>query len=61
MEVLNKLLEKAKELQLLKGIIVGQQENQIEITHLFFVDDTLIFCQPDISSLIFLRCVLLYF
>lgn len=51
MEALNGLLGKAKELNLLKGVLVGKMSNAIEVSHLFFVDDTLIFCQPDIRNL----------
>lgn len=61
MEGLNKLIEKARTLQLLRGIEVGNFGPKIEITHLFFADDTLMFCQPDINSLLTLRCILLCF
>lgn len=43
MEVLNRLLDKAKE-ELLKGIILGRNENQLEASNLFFADITLNFC-----------------
>lgn len=61
MEALNKLLDRAKELKLLQEIFMGHRGNQIELTHLFFVDDAFIFCHPDIRSLIFLKCILLCF
>lgn len=61
MEVLNKILEKAKELQLLRGVPVGSNGNLIEISHFFFANDTLIFCQPEMRSMMFLRCILLCF
>lgn len=58
MEALHKLIEKAKELQFLKGVTISIRNKTIEISHLFFANDTLIFCQPEIHSLIFLRNIL---
>lgn len=60
MEALNQLIEKAKDLRLLRDICVGNFGKQMEVTHLFFTDDTLIFCQPDVNTLM-LRCILLCF
>lgn len=37
----------------------GSIEQMAEITHLFFVDDTLVFCELDEVALLNLRCVLL--
>lgn len=61
MEALNKFIKKAKDLWLLRGISVGNFGKQIEITHIFFADDTLIFCQPDVNTLLMLRCIILCF
>lgn len=33
----------------------------LRVSHLFFADDTLIFCQPYVRNLLHLRCVLLCF
>lgn len=33
----------------------------VKVSHLFFADDALIFCELDISSLLHLRCILLCF
>lgn len=48
MEVLNKLLLKARELHLFKGMKVDMQGEEVEITRLFFVDDTLLLCELDL-------------
>lgn len=48
MEALCKLIEKAKEVDLLRGIQVAREGNQIEISHLFFADDTFIFSQQKV-------------
>lgn len=42
MEPLNGLLCKAKGLDLLKGVKVEKRLNVLNVTHLFFADDTLI-------------------
>lgn len=54
-------MEKGKNLELLEGITIGKNGNHIEITHLLFADDILIFCQPNEQSLLDLRCILLCF
>lgn len=61
MKVLNSLMNKTKELQLLKGIFVGSGGNSIEISHFFFADDTLIYCQTEKTNFLHLRCTLLCF
>lgn len=43
MEALNGLLSRAKEMNLLRGVSVGSRNNAIEVSHIFFADDTLIF------------------
>lgn len=39
MEVLNRLLKKARELELLSDIVLGIDKRQVKVSHLFFVDD----------------------
>lgn len=60
MEGLNKLLEHVRTLSLIKGITV-EKEKKIELIHLFFADDILLFCQLEANSLLNLRCILLFF
>lgn len=61
MNTLSKLLEGARELELIRGVIVDKVGQQLEVTHIFFADDTLIFCQPEKSTMLNLLCVLLCF
>lgn len=61
MEALNGLLVRANTLQLMRGVTVGNREHTMDVSHIFFVDDTLIFCQQDLRNLLHLRCVLLCF
>lgn len=44
METLNTSTSRAKEEELFRGLKVGAREQVKEITHLFFVDDTVVFC-----------------
>lgn len=39
---------------------MGKEEN-IEIIYLFFADDILVFCQPDVNMLLNLKCIFLCF
>lgn len=61
MEGLNRLLGRAKDLNSLRGVVVGSRDNTTEVSHLFFADDTFIFCQPDLRNLLDLRCILYWF
>lgn len=61
MEAFNKLLNRAQEQHLIRGVSVGRSGVSTKISHLFFANDTLIFCQLELRSLLHLRCVLLYF
>lgn len=60
-EALSRLLERAREVELVKGVKVGRGDRQIELSHLCFADDTLIFCQPEERIILQLRCILLCF
>lgn len=55
MEALDGLMNRAKELQLLKGVSVGRGNMIQDVSHLLFADDTLIFCHPDVRNLLHLR------
>lgn len=61
MEALSRLIEWACEIDLLKGVIVGGGVHGIEVSHFFFANDILIFCQPEIRMILNLWCVLLCF
>lgn len=58
---LNKIMLRLREIDLFKGLKVGVGEHMQEVTHLFFVDDTLGFHEPDEGALLNLRCILLRF
>lgn len=61
MKAFNGWLCKTIDLQLVKEVLAGRQNHCTEVSHLFFVDDTLIFCQPDVRNLLNLKYVLLCF
>jgi len=44
-EVLNRMLIRAEEVGLFKGVVMGRE--QVVVSHLQFADDTLIFCEAD--------------
>lgn len=50
MEALNKILMKAREQNMFQGLCVGNETFKEEATHLFFVDDVLLFCEPDMKA-----------
>ncbi|KAL6124775.1 hypothetical protein ACLB2K_077285 [Fragaria x ananassa] len=47
-DVLNRLMERAREFNLIEGLVVGREE--VEITHLQFADDTIFFLKDDDQS-----------
>lgn len=62
MEGLSKMLEKARQLNWIQGFRVGSITcNQVIISHLSYVDDTLIFCEADRSQTLYLNLTLLLF
>lgn len=54
-EVLSKMLRRAEQ-SFMSGFLVGNDE--CRISHLQFVDDTMIFCDADVCQLGYLRCIL---
>ena len=44
-EVLNKMMQKAAETGLIRGLIIGS--DKVQLTHLQFADDTLVFCEAE--------------
>lgn len=61
MEALNGLMAGAKELQLFEGVEIRKGTCSIEVSHLFFADDVLIFYPPKVETLLYLRCLLFCF
>ena len=52
----------AVERELLTGFLMGSRHSEaMEVSHLLFADDTLIFCEPKVEQLRNLRCLLLCF
>lgn len=59
-EALNKMLIRAREIDLFK-LKVGGGVNAEEIIHLLFTDDIMIFCEQDKRVMRNLRCILMSF
>lgn len=60
MEGLSRMLNKAKQLQWLKGFDIGR-DRAVNISHLLYADDTLIFCGADREQILYLNLTLLIF
>lgn len=58
-EVLNRLLSKAQECGFIEGIKVGK--DGIMLSHLQFVDDTILFYLKNLEVMVNTRCILDYF
>lgn len=58
-EALNQLISKATNKGLWRGVKIGK--NELMITHLQYADDTLIFSDANIESLLNIKCVLILF
>ncbi|XP_075087758.1 putative mitochondrial protein AtMg01250 [Nicotiana tabacum] len=62
MECLNNMVKKTKSNGWIKGFEVARSKNNsLEITHLQYADDTLIFCDAEKEQLRFLRVILVLF
>lgn len=55
MKAFSKLMDRARWLNVLKGVEVGSEDIRVRLSHLFFADDALIFCEPDLQPLLHLR------
>jgi hypothetical protein len=60
MEAFSRLIVKATGAGMLSGFSVGSID-PLEVSHLLFADDTLIFCEADPDHLFHLRSVLIWF
>ena len=45
----------------MSGVRMGPTGNSLHMTHLLFVDDTLVLCDVDLGQILFLRLVLFWF
>ncbi|RVW26739.1 LINE-1 retrotransposable element ORF2 protein [Vitis vinifera] len=62
MEALSCLLKRAKEIGFLPGWqLSGRGGARVEVTHLLFADDTLVFCEPSIDQVSYLSWFLMWF
>lgn len=61
MKDLNRMLLKARELNLFSGLHVGDGSCMEEITHLFFTDDVLLFCKLKNTAVMNIRYILMGF
>jgi hypothetical protein len=59
MEPLSKMLSVTVESGRLSGFSVGYRLPVVNISHLLFADDTLVFCEADPSHLRYLRVLIL--
>ncbi len=54
MEVLSRMLNKVESEGLIKGFSVGSNvSNGLRISHLLYADDTILFCDADMSQLLY--------
>uniref|UniRef100_A0A2N9H4G3 Reverse transcriptase domain-containing protein n=1 Tax=Fagus sylvatica TaxID=28930 RepID=A0A2N9H4G3_FAGSY len=62
MEVLSRMLKKVESEGLIRGFSAGNNgSNGLRISHLLYADDTILFCDADMSQLLYVRMVLNFF
>jgi hypothetical protein len=62
MEAFSRMMNVAMEREVLTGFSVGSRPSEaIEVSHILFADDTLIFCEPKVEQMQNMRCLLLCF
>jgi hypothetical protein len=62
MEVLSRMLKKVESKGLIHGFSAGcNVSNGLHISHLLYADDTILFCDADMSQLLYVRMVLTCF
>uniref|UniRef100_A0A2N9HQ79 Reverse transcriptase domain-containing protein n=1 Tax=Fagus sylvatica TaxID=28930 RepID=A0A2N9HQ79_FAGSY len=62
MEAFSKLMQKAEEEKYIRGFeIRGRNQEPMQITHLCYADDTILFCEPVLEQVGYVKCTLLCF
>lgn len=62
MEVFSRLIQKAVQGGFLQGFEVGCEDGlRLMVSHILYADDTLVFCDANLTQVGYLRCVLLCF
>ena len=63
MDILSRLVNKAVEGNFLSGFKIGgvREEEELEVSHLLYADDTLLFCKDNPDQLACLRWILMWF
>ena len=63
MDILSRLVNKAMERNFLSGCKIGgvREEEELEVSHLLYADDTLLFCKDNPDQLACLRWILMWF
>ena len=62
MEALGRMLDKVVHEGRMLGFSVGNLEGRsMAVSHLLFVDDTLIFCEADLDQILILRMIRIWF
>ena len=60
MEVFSRMLRRVEEADLIRGFKVeGRRGGGECVTHLLFVDDTILFCDADVEQILHIRLLLL--
>ena len=60
MDVFSKRLDKAVKGDLMSGVRVGPMGNSFQVTHLLFVDNTLVLCDAGLGQILFLQLVMFW-
>ena len=63
MDILSRLINKAMERNFLSGCKIGGvgEEEELELSHLLYADDTMLFCKDNPNNLAFLGWILMWF
>ena len=63
MDILSRLINKAVEGNFLYGCKIGgvREEEELEVSHLLYANDTMLFCKDNLDQLAYLGCILMLF